>query len=149
MPEAFAVPDKNAETVVHLVLDKFIPRHSTPLQIVTDNGTENINKVMKYTLEQMNISHVSISYYHPWGNSKIERFHRTLHDVMSKRASENVERWDIYLNKVLATIRFNTNDSTKFSPFHLLYNHDPLLPIDNISKPRHRYYGEEPHRISL
>ena len=30
-PEAFAVPDKSAETVVHLVLDEIIPRHSAPL----------------------------------------------------------------------------------------------------------------------
>ena len=50
---------------------------------------------------------------------------------------------------MLAAIRFNTNDSTKFSPFYLLYNHDPLLHIDNILKPRHRYYGEDPHRIGL
>ena len=68
---------------------------------------------------------------------------------MSKRISENVETWDKYLNQVLAEIRFNTNDSTKFSPFYLLYNHDPLLPIDNILKPRHGYYGEEPHRVGL
>ena len=61
-PEAFAVPGRSAETVVHLVLDEIIPWHSTPLQTVTDNNTENINKVMKYTLdlrEQMNISHVT------------------------------------------------------------------------------------------
>ena len=45
-PEAFAVPDKSAETVVHLILDEIISRHSTQLQIVTDNGTENINKVI-------------------------------------------------------------------------------------------------------
>ena len=61
---------------------------------------------------------------------------------MSKRISENVETWDIYLNQVLSAIRFITNESTKFSPFYLLYNHDPLLPIDNILKPRHRYCGE-------
>ena len=63
---------------------------------------------MKYTLEQMNIIHVTTSYYHPQGNSKVERFHRTLHDVMSKRVSENVETWDIYLNQVLSAISFNT-----------------------------------------
>ena len=68
---------------------------------------------------------------------------------MSKRISENVETGDIYLNQVLAAIRFNINYSTKFSPFCLLYNHDPLLTIDNILKPRQRYYGEEPHRIGL
>ena len=148
-PEVFAGPDKSAETVVHLVLDEIIPRHSTPLQIVTDNGTENMNKVMKYTLEQMNTGHVTTSYYHPQGTSKVERFHRTSHDVMSKRVSENVETWDIYLNHVLAAIIFNTNDTTKFSPFYLLYNLDSLLPIDKILKPRYRNYGEEPHRGGL
>ena len=59
---------------------------------------------------------------------------------MSKRVSENVETVDIYLNQILAAIRFNTNDSAKFSPFYLIYNCHPLLPIDNILKPRHRYY---------
>ena len=92
-PEAFAVPDKSAETVVHLVLDEIICRHSKPLQIVTYNGTEKINKVMKYTLEQMNISHITTPYYHPQVNSKEDTFHRTLRDVMSKRVSENVETW--------------------------------------------------------
>ena len=51
---------------------------------------------------------------------------------MSKRVSENVESWDIYLNQILGAVGCNTNDSTKFSPLYLLYNCDPLLPIDNI-----------------
>ena len=49
-PEAFGVPDKTAKTVVHLLLEEIIPRYSTPLQIVTDNGSENINRVMKHTV---------------------------------------------------------------------------------------------------
>ena len=148
-PEAFPVPDKSTETVAHLIIDEIIPRHSTPLKIVSDNGSENVNKVIKHTLEENNISHVTTSYYHPQGNSKVERFHRTLHDVISKRVSENIQTWDIYLNQVLGAIRFNINESTKFSPFYLLYNHDPILPIDNILKLRHRYHGEEPHKIDL
>ena len=51
---------------------------------------------------------------------------------MSKKVSESLDTWDIYLNQVVAAIRFNINESTKFSPFYLLYNHDPVLPIDNI-----------------
>ena len=49
--EASAVPDKNAETVVHSLLEEIIPRYSTHLQIVTDNGSENNNRVMKQTLQ--------------------------------------------------------------------------------------------------
>ena len=45
---AFAVPDKTPETVAHFLLEETIPRYSTPLQIVTDNGDENVNRVMKH-----------------------------------------------------------------------------------------------------
>ena len=148
-PEAFAVPDKSAETVAHLLLEEIIQRYSTPLQIVSDNGSENVNRVMRHTLETLNISHVTTSYYHPQANSKVERFHRTLHDVMSKKVSDNIETWDLHLNQVLAAIGFNTNESTKFSAFYLLYNRDPVLPIDNILKPRRKYLGEEPHKIAI
>ena len=58
-PEAFAVPDKTAEIIAHLLLEEIIPRHSTPLSIVTDNGSENIKMVMKHTLQEINIIHVS------------------------------------------------------------------------------------------
>ena len=40
----------------HLLLEEIIPRYSTPLQIVTDNGSENINRVMKHALQEMDIS---------------------------------------------------------------------------------------------
>ena len=148
-PEVFAVPDKTAETVAHLLLEEIIPRYSTTLQIVTDNSSDNINRVMKHTLQEMTINHVTISYYHPQGNSKVEQFHWTLHDVMSKKVSDNLDTQDIYLNQVLAANRFNFNESTNFSPICLLYSHDPVLPIDNIFEPRRRYLGEEPHKVGL
>ena len=68
---------------------------------------------------------------------------------MSKKVSDSLDTWDIYLNQVLAAIGFNINESTKFSCFYLLYNHDPVLPIDNILKQRRRSLGEEPHKIGL
>ena len=132
-----------------MLLEEIIPRYSTPLQIVSDNGSENVNRVMRHTLETLNISHVTTSYYHPQANSKVEIFHRTLHDVMSKKVSGNIETWDLHLNQVLAAKRFNTNESTKFSAFYLLYNHDPVLPIDNILKPGRKYLGEEPHKTAI
>ena len=133
--EAFAVPDKTAENVAHLLLDEIIPRFGTPLEIVTDNGTENVNQVMKHTLDELKIKHITTSVGHPQSNAKVERFHRTLHDVMSKKIQENFETWDIHLNQVLAAIRFNVSESTKFSPYYLLYNRDPVFPLDNVLKP--------------
>ena len=68
---------------------------------------------------------------------------------MSKKVTDSLDTLNIYLNQVIAAIKFNINESNKFYPFYLLYNHDPLLPTDNVLKPRRRYIGEEPHKIGL
>ena len=148
-PEAFAVPDKTADTVAHLLIEEIFPRFGCPLQIVTDNGSENVNKVVQETMRSLKIHHVQTSVYHPQSNAKVERFHRTLHDVLSKKLSENQQTWDLFLNQALAAIRFNISVSSKFSPFFLLYNRDVVLPVDNLMKPRRKYQGEELHQIAL
>ncbi len=148
-PEAFAVPDKTADTVAHLLIEEIFPRFGCPLQIVTDNGSENVNKVVRETLESLNVHHVLTSVYHPQSNAKVERFHRTLHDVLAKKLSENLQTWDQYLSQALAAIRFNISVSSKFSPFFLLYNRDVVLPVDNLMKPRRKYQGEDSHQIAL
>ena len=148
-PEAFAVPDKQADTVMQLLTEKVIPRHSCPLQLVTDNGTENVNQVMKEALRELNIDHVTTSVYHPQANGKVERFHRTLHDALAKLARDNLEMWDVYLEQVLSAIRVSVSETTGHSPFFLLYARDPVLPLDNILRPRRKYMGEDLHRIIL
>lgn len=44
--EAFAVLNKRAQTIPHLLTHEVFPRFGTPLQLVTDNGTDDINKVI-------------------------------------------------------------------------------------------------------
>ena len=103
-PEEFAVPDKSADTIAQLLIEEVIPRHSCPLQIVSDNGTENVNKIMAETLKEMNVDHVTTSFYHPQFNAKVERFHRTLHDIMSKKMEDDLTTWDMHLNQTLSAL---------------------------------------------
>jgi transposase InsO family protein len=57
------VPDKSADNIVHLILKEIYPRYGCPLQILTDNGTENVNKAVNDTLKELNINHITTSYY--------------------------------------------------------------------------------------
>ena len=56
---------------------------------------------------------------------------------------------DLYLNQALAAVRFNISESSKVSPYFLLYNRDVVLPLDNLLQPRQKYQGEETHKIAL
>ena len=135
--------------MAQLIIEEIYPRHGCALQIVSDNGAENVNRTVKETLARLKIDHNLTSVYHPQSNAKVERFHRTLHDILAKRIADNQQTWDLFLNQALAAIRFNVSESSKFSPFFLLYNRDVVLPVDNILKPRRRYVGEEMHQIAL
>lgn len=115
--EAFAIPDKSADNIVYLLIEEHFPRYGSVLQILTDNGSELVNQSVRQTLEALNIHHVTTSYYSPQGNGKVERLHRTMHDIISKTIKEDVTSWDLYLNQMLAAIRFHVNESTKYSPF--------------------------------
>ena len=108
-----------------------------------------MKRKVKETLEALNVHHVKTSLYHPASNSKVERFHRVLHDVLAKMLRHNVNIWDLYLNQDFAAIRFNVCESSKFSPFFLLYNRDVVFPLDNILKPRRKYAGDDAHQIAL
>ena len=127
--EAFAVPDKSANTIAHLIMEEIYPRFGSPLEIVSDNGREVINRVVKETLQYLNIHHVTTSFYRPEANSRIERQHRTLHDVLAKKLQDDLSTWDLHLNQALAAIRLNVSESSKFSPFYLLYNRDVVAPL--------------------
>ena len=94
-PEAFAVPDKSAETIANLIIEEIYPRHGSVLELVCDNGTENINRVVRETLQYLNIKQTATSYYRPQANSKVERFHRTLNDVLSKKLQDSLSTWDL------------------------------------------------------
>ncbi|CAC5412556.1 unnamed protein product [Mytilus coruscus] len=148
-PECFPVPDKSAANIVQLLMDEIIPRHSCPLTLLSDNGSENCNNMVRETLKEMKINHVTTSFYSPGSNGKVERLHRFMHDILAKKIKDGPSTWDVYLNQTLAAIRCSKNESTKFSPFYLLYNRDPVLPVDNLLKPRRKYAGESPHQILL
>ena len=148
-PEAFAVPNKKGETVVHILIDEIFPRFGALLQLLTDNRLENVNKIMKKTLKDLNVDHMTTSFYHPQSNGKVEKFHRTMNDVLAKKIGNNEQSWDIYINQMLAVIRFHVSETTKFSPYYLLYNRDVILTLDNILRPRRIYHGDEYHQIAL
>ena len=148
-PEVYATADKTSQTVAQLLLSEIIPRHSCPQVCLTDNGGEFTSQIMKETLKELNIKPVKTTPYRPQSNAKNERYHGRINRILAKLVGDNPKTWDLHIQSALASVRFSVHRGTRFSPFYLLYGRMPILPIDNLLRPRRKYTGEEPHRILL
>ena len=79
----------------------------------------------------------------------MEHFHRSQADILAKLADEENENWDLYLTQALAAVRFSICETTKFSPYYMLFGGEVVLPVDNQLRPRKKYVGEDPHRLVI
>ena len=145
----FPTADKSSDTVCSILINDVIGQHGHPLCLLTDNGKEFCSYKMKDTLAALNIKHITTSFYSPQSNGMAERSHQTLMNVLSKKIKDNPEVWDLYLSSACAAINFSVHESSKFSPFFLLYNRDPIIPIDSILQVRERYPGQELYKLAL
>ena len=74
--------------------------------------------------------------YHPQTDGMIERFNRTLLDMLSKTARADPRTWDQHIPYVvLFAYRTSPHDSTGVTPIKLLYGHEAILPTDELLTP--------------
>ena len=66
--------------------------------------------------------------YHPQGDGMVERFNRSLLQLLQCYTDQNDIDWEGNLPLVLYAYRTASNASTGFSPFVLMMGRDPVLP---------------------
>ena len=80
----------------------------------------------------MKTKHVKTTAYHPATNGLTERFNKTLADMLAKYVSSNHKDWDEVLDYVTFAYNSAIQESTKYSPFFLLYGREPSQPSDIV-----------------
>ena len=73
----------------------------------------------------MGIHKLNTTAYHPQTDGLVERFNRTLTDMLAKTVEKIGRNWDERLPYVLFAYRASQQESTRESPFFLLYGRDP------------------------
>jgi hypothetical protein len=97
-------------------------------EIFTDGGKNLWGGVVQKYLEKIGTNHKGTSPYHPRTNGKVERLNGILEGILSKLLYQKATKlWDQYLDPALFACRIRTNQTTKTSPFYLLYGRQPHL----------------------
>uniref|UniRef100_A0A5S6R4F6 Integrase catalytic domain-containing protein n=1 Tax=Trichuris muris TaxID=70415 RepID=A0A5S6R4F6_TRIMR len=129
--EAKAVPDTSTEEVARFLLNDVVLRHGTPTKVVTYRGTAFTSTKMADILVTLGIQHGMTTAYHPQSNGLTEKANRTLTGILAPYVNETHRDWDNILP--FATFAMNTakQESTKLSPFELIYGRQAVLPEES------------------
>ena len=125
-------PIKNATTeeIGKVLIKDLICTFSAPHKIVTDQGRQFISKDFAQLAKIYGFKHHLTTPYRHQSNGQIERYHRTVEEMLSTRA-ESLD-WDEALENISFALNTSINNVTKQSPFFSIFLRDPRLPSDII-----------------
>ena len=126
--EVFAVPNQTAETIARLLVEGVICRHGAPAELLSDQGANFMSELVAEVCALFAVKKVNTSGYHTQTNGLCERFNNTLIQMLAKTGERFGQDWDKHLSYVLYAYRITVQESTKESPFFLVYGRDPALP---------------------
>ena len=142
--EVKPLPTKESQHVLRYLEQEYLPRYGAPEIVITDQGQEfNAVPVNQY-MKEVGIERRRASPYHPQTNGHIERFHRTLKDMIRKLVNHKASDWEDCLGQALWAHRISTSSVTGFTPFYLQYGRRPRAPLTKLLN---RTEGDDPRAI--
>ena len=109
-------------------------RVGVPDEVVHDCGRQFISDVMKQVERLQGVASIHTTLYHPQSNGLVERFNRTLKEMIKKTTQDQPEEWDRFLPALLFAYRETPQRAADFSPFELLYGREVRGPLAILKK---------------
>ncbi|KAL5463810.1 hypothetical protein EMCRGX_G032745 [Ephydatia muelleri] len=125
---AEAIPLKNqTAALINEALVKLCCIFGLPSIIHSDQGRAFENLLLRHTLDAFGIKKSRTTAYHPQGDGMVERFNRSLLQLL-RTYVEREEEWECHLSLVLFAYRTAIHSSTGVSPFVMMFGRQPKLP---------------------
>ncbi|VDI09313.1 Hypothetical predicted protein [Mytilus galloprovincialis] len=128
--ECFPIPGQTAEIVAKAAVDGFISRFGCPLEVNTDQGKNVDGNLMWNLCELLEISKTRTTAYHPASNGQVERYNRTVLQIIRCFLNKKQCEWDVHLQQLVGAIRATENRQTGFTPNVMMLGREVFHPID-------------------
>ncbi len=128
--EAYPMENMEAVTVARIFVNEFVSRYGAPEFLHTDQGRNFESNLMKEVCQVLGIMKTRTTPFHPQSDGLVERFNRTLLQMLSTAVIDHEEDWDLQLPLLMLAYRSSIQESTKVTPFSLMFGREVCLPID-------------------
>eukprot|EP00731_Ephydatia_muelleri_P003753 Em0001g3753a len=128
--EVYGIPNQEATTVAVKLVDEMFCRFSPPEQLHSDQGRQFESQLIKEICNLLHIRKSHTTPYRPQGNGMVERFNRTLLDMLATVEGDHPSDWEMYIRKLCFAYNTSTHSSTGFTPFYLMFGRQASIPVD-------------------
>ncbi|GAX86464.1 hypothetical protein CEUSTIGMA_g13874.t1 [Chlamydomonas eustigma] len=127
--EVFPLKDKSSAEIAYHFLHGVIARYGAPAEVLTDGGGEFQAEFDDLLLKCL-IDHRVTSPHHPEANGASERFVKTVKTGIARyvESTGSTSEWDLFLPWIAYGYRVTPHESTKLSPYKMVYAVDPIMP---------------------
>lgn len=128
--ESKALPSGTTAEIAAFFIQSIVLRHGAPKVLITDRGSAFRSQLTQDILRLSNTTHRQTTAYHPQTNGLTERLNKTITDMISMYVDVEHRTWDEVLPFV--TFAYNTavQETTGFSPFHLVHGRPVTTMLD-------------------
>ena len=130
--QCYATRRNSARAAANKLFNDFILQWGFPTRIHHDRGAEWNNHLFKHLHQLTGIKASNTTPYHPMGDPVVERYNRTLINMLKAIPENEKKRWKNHLPKLTFAYNSTVHKATGFTPFYLLMGRESRLRIDGV-----------------
>ena len=130
---AMAMPDQTAQTIADVFLREFVAILGVPTMLHSDQGRSFEGHIFQEVCALLGIEKSRTTPYHPASDGQVERFNRTIQQMLKSYVNENRDDWDEQLPYLCMAYRATPHESTGCSPNLMTFGSENNMPIDVIA----------------
>ena len=132
--ESYPLPNQEATTVAEKLVNDFICCFGVPRELHSDQGRNFESKVFAEICKLLDIEKTRTTPLHPQSDGQVERFNRTLVEMLRGKIKEDQKDWDLQLPACMMAYRSAVHESTGVSPNLLMLGREMEVPLDVMTE---------------
>ena len=114
------------------LVDEFFLRFSPPERLHSDQGHNFESAVIAQVYKMLGVDKSRTTPYHPQSDGLVERFNRTILDMLATAVGDNLFEWEKNLRRLCVAYNTSIHPTTVFSPFAPMFGRQAPIPMDII-----------------